>query len=86
MQTMTVDTARRLLLGAQGLLDDPARRTTKTTLTRLIRQMGFVQVDTINVVERAHHLTLFTRLEGYRPALLAPLLESDRMLTTTPPS
>ena len=34
--------------------------------------MGFVQIDSINIVERAHHLTLAARLQGYRPALLAP--------------
>jgi uncharacterized protein len=42
--------------------------------------MGFVQVDSINVVARAHHLTLASRLDGYRPELLDRLLERDRML------
>lgn len=73
-------TARRLLLGAQGLLDDPRRRASPDVLYDLIVRMGFVQIDSINVVERAHHLTLAARLQGYRPALLSRLLEKDRRL------
>lgn len=59
--------ARRLLLGAQGLLDDPARRGAGglASVAKLIERMGLVQIDTINVVERAHHLILATRIEGY---------------------
>lgn len=65
---------------AQGLLDDPTRRATVRSLEDLIHRMGFVQIDTINVVERAHHLTLGSRMDGYRPALLAELLEHKRTL------
>ena len=42
--------------------------------------MGFLQVDSINVLERAHHLTLHSRFDGYRPATLKTLLERDRRL------
>ena len=66
-------TARRLLLGAQGLLDDPRRKATPEGLYDLIERMGFVQIDSINMVERAHHLILAARLQGYRPALLERL-------------
>lgn len=69
-----------MLLAAQGLLDDPARPATARTLQALIEQMGFVQIDTINTVERAHHLTLLSRLDSYRPPLLARLLEEKRSL------
>ncbi len=72
--------ARRLFLGAQGLLADPRRRATKAELLKTIQGMGFVQVDTINVVGRAHDLTLFSRLESYRPTQLGILLEKDRSL------
>lgn len=72
--------ARRLLLGVQGLLADPARKATGTTLARLIEQMGFVQLDSINYVERAHHLTLGSRLDGYHHGHFSQLLEKDRHL------
>ncbi|MBK9798119.1 MAG: YcaQ family DNA glycosylase [Holophagaceae bacterium] len=72
--------AQRLFLGAQGLLDDPTRRATTASLQALIDRLGFVQVDTINVVARAHDLTLFSRLDGYRPPHLKKLLEEKRSL------
>jgi uncharacterized protein len=72
--------ARRLLLGAQGLLADPARKATRASLARLIEQMGFVQLDSINYVERAHHLTLGSRLDGYRQEHFTHLLETRRHL------
>src|SRR3712207_2636942 len=72
--------ARLLVLGAQGLLDDPAREASPSTLLELVERMGFVQLDSINFVERAHHLTLASRLDGYRREHLSELLERDRSL------
>jgi uncharacterized protein YcaQ len=72
--------AARLLLGAQGLLDDPARTATPASLQKLVERLGFVQIDTINVLARAHDLTLFSRLDGYRPEQLRKLLEAKRTL------
>ncbi len=80
LPTVPAATARRLLLGAQGLLDDPRRRPTVDALYEIIERLGFVQIDSINVVERAHHLTLAARLQSYRPRLLERLLERDRRL------
>ena len=71
---------QRLFLGAQGLLDDPARRATIPSLQALIEKLGFVQVDTINILARAHDLTLFSRLDGYQPEQLRKLLEDKRSL------
>ena len=71
-----------MLLHAQGLMDDPAaqRPATPRGVARLVEKMGFVQVDTISTVERAHHLILAARMNGYRPAMLAHALERDRLL------
>jgi uncharacterized protein YcaQ len=70
---------RRLLLGGQGLLDAPVRATAATVYDLVLR-LGYVQIDSINVVERAHHLILATRLRGYRSSLLAGLLERQHRL------
>ena len=67
-------------MGAQGLLDDPGRKATKASLARLIKRLGFVQMDSINVVERAHHLTLHSRMDGYEQGHFTRLLEKDRFL------
>ncbi len=78
--SVSAQTARTLLMSAQGLLHDPAARTGPASLQRLIEGMGFVQLDTISAVERAHHLTLHTRFDGYRPEHLAALHEKKRAL------
>lgn len=49
-------------------------------LARLIDRIGFVQVDSINTVERAHHMILWSRRQSYRPAALKHLLEQERSL------
>ena len=72
--------SRRILLAAQGLATPPATRSGPASVQRLIERLGFVQVDSINVLERAHHLILQTRLESYRHETLTRLLEKDRSL------
>lgn len=72
--------SRRILLAAQGLSKPPAARSGPASVQRLIERLGFVQVDSINVLERAHHLILQTRLESYRHETLTRLLEKDRSL------
>ncbi|HTL13207.1 MAG TPA: crosslink repair DNA glycosylase YcaQ family protein, partial [Bdellovibrionota bacterium] len=44
-----------------------------------VRALGYVQIDTISVVERAHHHVLWSRLgERYSPADLDRLLAQER--------
>ncbi len=76
-----------MLLRGQGLLSESATTEGKgggsgkiLALERLMDDLGFVQLDTINVIERAHHLTLWSRLEGYRHSMLTALLEDRRSL------
>ncbi len=73
-------TARRLLLSLQGLTDRPGRKMGPDGLYDLIERMGFVQLDSIVTVERAHHLTLFSRNRTYRRHDLDRLLDRDRRL------
>jgi len=72
--------ARRLLMNGLGLLDDPNRRATTAGVRKMVERLGFVQVDTIAVSERAHHHILLTRFHDYSPATLTRLLERDRAL------
>ena len=43
-----------------------------------IRHLGYVQIDTINVIERCHHHILFTRIPAYRRADLVQLQSEDK--------
>ena len=69
--------ARRLLIAGCGL-DQAPTKATRASVLRVIRQLGFVQVDSISSVERAHHLILHARLDGYVPAFLAHHTEVSR--------
>ncbi|HTE41828.1 MAG TPA: crosslink repair DNA glycosylase YcaQ family protein, partial [Steroidobacteraceae bacterium] len=62
--------ARILLLEGQGLLEDPARRAGPQAVAKIATRLGFVQVDSIQRIERAHHLILGARLDDYRAAHL----------------
>lgn len=72
--------ARRIFMDKQGLGAAPHRALGKDGLLDLIHDIGFVQVDSISTVERAHHQILFSRNQTYRPEHLAALIEKDRAL------
>src|SRR5262245_54239976 len=58
--------ARRIWLKAQRL-DTAAPFGDGPAATRAaVEHLGYVQIDTINVIERCHHHILFTRIPGYR--------------------
>lgn len=69
--------ARRLLIAGCGL-DQAPTKATRASVLRIIRQLGFVQVDSISSVERAHHLIMHARLDGYVPAMLTHHTEVSR--------
>ena len=69
--------ARHLLIAGCGL-DQTPTKATRASVLRVIRQLGFVQVDSISSVERAHHLILHARLDGYAPTLLTHHTEVSR--------
>ena len=67
--------ARRLVLRAQGLdHPEPFGAGSAEATFRAIERLGYVQIDTISVVERAHHHVLWSRVPGYQPAHLEALL------------
>ncbi|MEM7060382.1 MAG: crosslink repair DNA glycosylase YcaQ family protein [Pseudomonadota bacterium] len=69
--------ARRFFLHKHCLCDMAG---SSNDLKSLIARLGFVQVDAINTVERAHHMILSSRRKPYRPKHLKALLERDRAL------
>ena len=71
--------ARRLFLQRHALSGATPSRGT-AGLSALIEQLGFVQLDSIATVERAHHMILFARRPSYRPEELDRLLGTARKL------
>jgi uncharacterized protein len=70
--------ARRLWLRAQRL-DSPAPfGAGPAATTAAIAHLGYVQIDTISVIERSHHHILWSRIPAYRRADLHHALAVDR--------
>ena len=67
--------ARWLWLEAQGLSRAP---TGPVDLRAIIAELGFVQLDTIRVVARAHDHILWSRNQNYRTPMLDKLLRHER--------
>lgn len=76
--TVSLAEARRIVLRAQGLAGGWDLPAGKEGAARVVDRLGYVQIDTIAVIERAHHHVLWTRHPGYRPAMLWELLGRDR--------
>ena len=63
--------ARRLALGAQGFAEPRSEREPNGwELRRVLKRVGLLQIDSVNVLERAHYLPAFSRLGPYPRDLL----------------
>lgn len=65
---------RRLALAAQGLLHNQPYGRGLAGAREAINHLGYVQIDTISVVERAHHHVIHSRVPGFEPHMLNQLL------------
>ncbi len=68
--------ARRLWLHSHGLSAAP---TGPLDVMGMINALGFVQIDTIRNVTRAHHHILWARNQNYREKHLWPLLQNRQL-------
>ncbi|MCZ4498431.1 MAG: cytoplasmic protein [Marmoricola sp.] len=70
MQSLSRAQARRVALAAQGFLDKPHAVPDLGTLARTVRRTGVLQVDSVNVLQRAHFMPLYSRMGPYDADLL----------------
>lgn len=54
---------------------DPIFGTGKKAVLNALEHLGYVQIDTLSVVERAHHHTLWSRIDDYKTHYLDDLLK-----------
>ena len=70
MTDLSTAQARRIALAAQGFLDPRHAAPTMRTFQRTLDRTGVLQVDSVNVLQRAHFMPLFSRMGPYDPDLL----------------
>ena len=70
---------RRLALHGQGLTPASAFGHGRTAALRAIEHLGYVQLDSISVIERAHNHTWFSRVPNFNPSLSNDMLEQGEI-------
>lgn len=77
MRTLSAKEARHITLHSQGLYANAFGKGKKGIVSAM-EHLGYIQIDTLAVVERAHHHTLWSRLSDYKPGHLDELAAKDK--------
>jgi len=76
--SLSLAETRGIVLRAQGLAEEVMPfGAGKGAVLEAVRHLGYVQVDTISVLQRAHHHVLWSRVPDYQPAMLDELQGKD---------
>ena len=75
---ISLEEARNMAVGSQFSFGNPLSGRKHTY--RLLDRLGYVQIDTISVVNRAHHQTFWARSEDYTPENLHELQTTDKKI------
>ena len=70
--------ARHLWIRAQRLDSAAPFGAGPAATLAAVQHLGYVQIDTINVIERCHHHILYSRIPAYRRADLAHVQSADK--------
>jgi len=78
-ESLSIQQARKLVLLSQRV--PPAKQTGSAIAATLsaIEHLGYIQIDTISVVQRAHHHTLWNRNPRYKTSHLNQLLADKQV-------
>lgn len=76
---LTPEHLKRLTLDSQGLTQNTPFGTGKTAVLNALEHLGYIQIDTLSIVERAHHHTLWTRIPDFKTDNLEELVEDRKV-------
>jgi uncharacterized protein YcaQ len=76
--TISKELARRIAIHSQAIDNHAKFPAGKEGVAQLIERLGYIQIDTISVIERAHHHTIWNRFQEYIPDMLDELQANDR--------
>lgn len=78
-EELTLSQLRFLTLESQGLTKPYPFGKGKNAVLQALEHLGYLQIDTLSVVERAHHHTLWTRIPDYKAEYLDELVEEHKI-------
>lgn len=78
-EQLTLSQLRFLTLESQGLTNSYPFGKGKVAVLTALEHLGYLQIDTLSIVERAHHHTLWTRIPNYQTAYLDELVEERKV-------
>lgn len=78
-EELTLSQLRFLTLESQGLTKSYPFGNGKDAVLKALEHLGYLQIDTLSIVERAHHHTLWTRIPDYKTEYLNELVEERKL-------
>ena len=78
-QSSILNQLKRATLQSQGLSKTNPFGKGKKAVLSVLEHLGYIQIDTLAVVERAHHHTFWTRISDYQIEFLDHLLEERKI-------
>ncbi|PWJ38544.1 winged helix-turn-helix domain-containing protein [Sediminitomix flava] len=79
MNELSLEEAQKIILQSQKILSEQKLKSPLEDTLSNIEHLGYIQIDTISAVERAHHHTLWNRNENYQSSHLDTLVENRQV-------
>lgn len=76
---LTPEHLKLATLESQGLTQNTPFGIGKTAVLNALEHLGYIQIDTLSMVERAHHHTLWTRIPDFKADDLEDLVEERKV-------
>lgn len=78
-ETLSLEQARKLVLHSQKLPSGTQKGSVKNATLAAIEHLGYIQIDAISVIQRAHHHTLWNRNPKYKTSQLDQLVNEKQV-------